>query len=822
MDNNLESQNLNNLTEVDSGNGYHGKTLLVINTGPLEKKFIFQKLKKMDLKIVVLNGEKNWAEPYVDHWIIADTFNHADSIKKLNLFLKNNAEIKIDGVVTFWEDDVLLTSKIVDKLDLIGVPFNISAQVRNKYLFREFCGKNGITTPHYKIIKNKDDLEYVKNSFNFPLVVKPVFGSRGAFVLKVDEANGLEEAFNYIQKIISSDVETALADGMDIFVEEYISGNEVDIDILLQNGKIKFYAVSDNFNKDKGEFFIDSGQATPSTLPEVNQKELIEMAEETLEKLGIQNGCIHFEAKSTKNGPVPLEVNLRLGGDYVYSYIKDAWGVDLIEGAVKIAFGSFLKNMKNLMPRKYVVGWDLYPDNSGLVVELSVSDELKRKKYLEDIDLYREVGDAILLPPEGYESLGWLTVSGANYLDAQDNLKEALSYISYSVVKFTNSSSIGKTTRKDRYSSAVLNKNLLIQAAKVESIKKRITKENQRNLHIGIACNVNDSQNPIEADLTSIGNIIQKTLQGLGYKVTFFDFNNIGEAFNQLKNSDVDVVFNVCERINNSSLLEPHAASILDVLQIPYTGSNPTTLALCIDKIRVKKLLSYHNIPTPEWDYVYTMDDDIREDLQYPLIVKPANSDNSIGITNDSVVTNKEELNRELKKVIEGLKSPALIEEYIEGDEYDVNVIGNDAKDLRVLPLSRSIFKEMPEGYWHIYPFDAKWGINDAVYDKIIIQTPPRNVSKKLESLLSEIALDTYNILDCHDYGRIEIRVDKDDNPYVLELNPNPSINEGDSTPGVAELIGMNYGDFLEEVIRMAIKRYKNNPPYNHLQTNWI
>ncbi|MEK9179039.1 MAG: ATP-grasp domain-containing protein, partial [Patescibacteria group bacterium] len=296
---------------------------------------------------------------------------------------------------------------------------------------------------------------------------------------------------------------------------------------------------------------------------------------------------------------------------------------------------------------------------------------------------------------------------------------------------------------------------------------------------------------------------------------------NLSKTFNEMKESDVDLVFNVCERINDSSLLEPHAAAILDSLQIPYTGSNPLTLALCIDKIRVKKLLAYHNIPTPKWDYAYTMDDDLRTDLKYPLMVKPGNTDNSIGITNDSVVTNKQELQREMEKIIVKMGKPALIEEYIEGDEYDVSILGSDERDFRVLPLSRSVFSNMPEGYWHIYPFDAKWK-NSEIYHKIIIQRPPKNISKKVESVISEIALDTYNILDLHDYGRAEVRVDSSGNPYVLEINPNPSINIEDCVPACAELVGMKYGDFIEEIIRMAIMRYKNNPPYFHLQGNLL
>jgi len=231
--------------------------------------------------------------------------------------------------------------------------------------------------------------------------------------------------------------------------------------------------------------------------------------------------------------------------------------------------------------------------------------------------------------------------------------------------------------------------------------------------------------------------------------------------------------------------------------------------------------LAFHEIPTPRWDYAYTMDDEIDTTLKYPLIVKPGNTDNSIGITNESVVTNEKELERQLDKVINQIGRPALIEEYIEGDEYDVSIIGSDEIDLQVLPLSRSIFKDMPKGYWHIYPFKAKW-TQDVVYEKHIkVQCPPK-INKKLESLISEIALDTYNILDCHDYGRVELRVDANGNPYVLELNPNPSINMGDCVPNCAKMVGMDYGDFIEEIIAMAARRYKNKPPYYHLQTNLL
>ncbi len=805
-----------------------GKTILIVNTSgandPLHsKKFFIRKAKGFGAKIIVLGKEANTFQPYVDYCLPVDSLNYMESLGALEKFLTSNPELHLDGAITFLEDDVLLTSKIIDKYKLVGTPYKIANRVRNKYLFREFCLANNLPAVKFRELKNSRDLEEVIKTFTFPLVVKPAYGAASAFVMRVNNEEELRESYKYLKKEISPKIESALNDGLDVFVEEYIDGDEIDLDILIQNGKIKFSALSDN-GKTKEPFFIETTRLTPSSLPPKNQAELLALADETLEKLGILNGCVHFEAKSTARGPIPLEINLRLGGDEVYPSVKAAWHVDLIENILKIACGLYIPKFEFPDgPYEYLAAETFSSDHSGILVNLEIAEDLKRRSYVKEFEFDKKIGDSVLSPPDGYEYLGWLLVSGHNPLDAQDNLRDAEKEINYEVAKFHPASSIGKTTRKNPFSVSAINLDMLKRRSKIEKIR-RMAISNQRNLHIGIACNLyeesgQDQETTVEKDLTVIGKEIETALKERGYKLSFFDFNDLHKAFNDLKNSDVDLVFNVCERINNSSLLEPHAASIFDTLQIPYTGSNPFTLGLCIDKIRVKKLLSYHKIPTPEWDYVYSLDDDIRDDLKYPLIVKPANTDNSIGITNDSVVRNKEELNRQLEKVLKEIGRPALIEEYIEGDEYDVPIIGTDEDDLRVLPLSRSIFDTLPEGIWHIYPFEAKYS-ETSIYDQIIKQRPPKNIGKKLETLLGEIALDTYNILDCHDYGRVEIRVDKNNNPFVLELNPNPSLNEDGVFVGSAEVIGMDYGDFLEEIIRLAIKRYKDNPPYYHLQPN--
>lgn len=787
-------------------NGLAGKTILVVHAGSEGKRFIIQKLKKLGLTIVCLNKEKVSAlQPYVDHWITADLNNKKECLEAVKSFNASHHKIKIEGAVTFWEEAVLLTSQITDMFGWIGIPYSIANQAKNKFLFREFCAANGIPAPRFKMFNGVKSLGQIEKHVSYPMVMKPVYGAVSYFVVKVENRKDAEETYDYIKSNIKTNWLAPEWENFDLLVEEYIDGDEVDIDIILQNGKIKFYSISDNFNKTHERFFLDSGQAIPSGLPERDQKKLIDCAEETIEKLGIRDGIIHFEAKISKDVVYPIEANLRMGGDYIYSYLKGAWGVDYVENAAKIALGVHIKIDRPANPLKYIVGWDLQPEYSGILVELDVDEQLKLKKYLEEMQLFKEIGDPILHPPEGYESLGWLTVSGDNLLDAQDNLREALTFIRYKISEFNEESMLGKTARKSRLSAAVMKKNLLMQAAKIEKVR-HISLAGQRRLHIGIAINAtNQKATALEHSLAAE---VEKKLHELGYYTTLIDFNNLSRTFYKLTHSDIDLVLNLTEGINNDRLLKPQAVALLESLHIPYTGTNSTNLALCRDKIRMKKLFAYHTIPTAKWDYAYTMSDTINPDLRYPLIVKPGDSENSVGITNASVVVNKRQLEKQLKKIIVDLGRPALVEEYIEGDEYVAYILGNNREDFRVLPLSRSRFDKMPRGHWHIYTRESREQASRA-HERIIVQNPAKNISEKLQALLTEIALDAYQIMRVRDYGRVEIRVDKDDNPYVLEVDPNPTLDGHSPIVKTAKLIGMDYGSVLETIIGDAIKRYQ-------------
>jgi len=795
-----------------------GKNLLVVNTGSRKKRFTLKRLKDLGCNLIIVNQAENWARTYAGHWILTDTNDHTATLRAVHDFFTLHPELGPDGVITFWEDDVLLTARIRDRLNLIGTPYDVARIARDKHLFRAFCTEHGLPAPGHVLIGSGQDPVEAVAGLTYPMVVKPVYGTSSAYVVRVNNDQELNETIDYIRRNISAETESALAAGTAIMAEEYIDGNEVDIDILLQNGKLKFWSMSDN-DATREPFFVETGQCIPTRLSRSQQTELVNQAEEILERMGIENGCIHFESKYGSRGPMPIEINLRMGGDEVYYFVKTAWGVDLIENAARIMVGQYIRPIeKPDRPKKFVSGKYFLPEYSGVVASLSLPESVESG----ELQFFKGVGDPVLAPPHGFEYLGWAYAAADTLGEAEERVEHIMSSVELDIAKFARGSSLGRTIRKSSLSSARLAKNAVLGAARIEHIRSLPTEE-QRSLHVGIASNgFAGSSDPIEAELTSDAQIIANTLSGRGYKTSFLDFNYPFEAVQQIQDEKIDIIFNLCERINHSSLLEPHAAAMFDILRIPYTGSNPFTLGLCLDKIRVKKLLSFHRIPTPRWDYLYEAEESFDDDFPLPAIVKPANSDSSLGITNESVVASRDDLLKRIDYVLHELKRPALIEEFVDGDEYDISILGNWDDNQRILPLSRSVFSAMPEGYWHMYPYEAKFLGSEVHKKSIEVQRPPKGVSGKLLSLISEIALDAFNVVGCSDYGRAEVRVDSKGNPYILEVNPNPSIGPTDCVPSVAALAGMDYGDFLEEILRQAIRRYKDRPPYYHLQMSTL
>ncbi len=314
----------------------------------------------------------------------------------------------------------------------------------------------------------------------------------------------------------------------------------------------------------------------------------------------------------------------------------------------------------------------------------------------------------------------------------------------------------------------------------------------------------------VEDDLMEVGRAVKKVLEDAGHSTQFFDVNE--KTFEELRNSDVDVAFNVCERFNGSSLFEPHIASMLELLNIPYTGSGPLTLATCINKVRVKEILMHHGILTPNYQVFYSRNKKLDTELKFPLIVKPACMDNSIGITADAVVHNEEELRSKVGYILRTYDQPALVEEFIDGKEITVGVLGN-GRNATILPISEVTFENWPDELDRIYSYEAKWLKDTESWRGVSIQCPA-DIPKYQEYRIKRIALQVYDILGCKDYGRIDFRLTKEGVPYVLELNPNPGLSpdlsadeQPDFMPVAASKAGMTYADLIVRIFKEAIDR---------------
>lgn len=298
--------------------------------------------------------------------------------------------------------------------------------------------------------------------------------------------------------------------------------------------------------------------------------------------------------------------------------------------------------------------------------------------------------------------------------------------------------------------------------------------------------------------------LIAQILRSFNFEVVKIDIGD--DPIAALKQADIDLAFNLCEEgIKGRVGLEPHIPALLDVLQIPYTGSDYNCIATCTDKVRAKEILSYYKVRTPKFQVFRTGLEKLNKKLTFPRFVKPAFEDGSIGIREDSVVHNEEELFKKIDAVHKTYKQPALVEEYIDGREISVGVIGNKQKI--VLPPYEVCFENYPDKKPKIYSYEAKWMADTFEFKNTPIKCPAE-LPKSVEASMKRTALKVYDILQLHDYARIDFRIDKRGIPYILEVNPNPDISEVGELTKMFEVMGLSYDQAIYLIIKSALERY--------------
>lgn len=286
--------------------------------------------------------------------------------------------------------------------------------------------------------------------------------------------------------------------------------------------------------------------------------------------------------------------------------------------------------------------------------------------------------------------------------------------------------------------------------------------------------------------------------------------DNLQLLLENLKVKKPDVIFNFVEIFKDNSRFEMNIVGLYELMDIPYTGAPALSLANCQNKILAKRLLSTSGIRIPQFFIVPEKSSRYTHKLKYPLLVKPPFEDASVGIENESIVTNTKQLKERIDYVLKYFASPVLVEEFIEGRELNVAVMGD--RRLRVLPISEIDFSEMPNHLHNIVSYQAKWDPHHESYHKTI-PICPAPLSKNIEIKAKEIAFKAFKVMGCRDYARVDMRLSKDNRLYVLEVNPNPDITEGAGFMRSAEHAGMTYGQALKRIVQYALSRNSNLKP---------
>ena len=269
-----------------------------------------------------------------------------------------------------------------------------------------------------------------------------------------------------------------------------------------------------------------------------------------------------------------------------------------------------------------------------------------------------------------------------------------------------------------------------------------------------------------------------------------------------------DLVWNLAEAFGGKSALESNVAAVLNLLGLRYTGSSPAGLILAGDKVLAKKILRFHGIRSPEFATLYRGAVDWAGDLAFPLIVKPPQEDASIGITTGSVVHDLRELLVKLDEVHSEFRSPALVEQFVEGREFYVGVLGNAHAE--ALPVIGLDFSRFPAGTPRVASWDAKWGDESGGGAEFggTESVFPTDLPAELVVRMQKVAVDAFEALRLRDYGRIDLRVSSEGEIFVIEVNPNCYLERGSEFARAAHAHGLPYERLVERIVDLAMARY--------------
>jgi D-alanine-D-alanine ligase len=299
---------------------------------------------------------------------------------------------------------------------------------------------------------------------------------------------------------------------------------------------------------------------------------------------------------------------------------------------------------------------------------------------------------------------------------------------------------------------------------------------------------------------------VAEVLGKLGHEVVMHEVDGTTKSLLALARIDCDLVFNLCESFADDDTADFKIAAFLELLGRKYTGTGTHGLMLAQDKAIAKKIFAFHGIHTPVFAKSFRGRLDFSHDLHFPVIVKPAREDGSIGIEFSAVVRSIRELMERMDWLHQHFDSPVLIEEYVEGREMYVGILGNDKPE--ALPIVELDLSKLPEGTPRIAAAEVKWGKGTKAY-RDTKSLFPTDLSDETVAQLQQTAIAAYQALELRDYGRVDMRLQADGRVHVIEVNPNPWLSSRAELTMAARKSGRTYPQLVEEIVELAMTRVR-------------
>nr|WP_321497260.1 methyltransferase domain-containing protein [uncultured Methanolobus sp.] len=528
---------------------------------------------------------------------------------------------------------------------------------------------------------------------------------------------------------------------------------------------------------------------------------LIQRAKNTAKKESLGVKFKEGDARKTPYATDSFDVVMLLGNSFGYFETSDEdlrvlkevkrilkpWGKVLLD----VADGSYLK--EKYQPRS----WEWIDKHNFVCRERSISTDGQKLISREVI-----VNDTSGVIADQFY---------AERLYTTDALKELMKKAEFTDIEIVDS--INSQTLRNQ-DLGMMERRIIVTASvrKEWAPKKKKTKEPEKNVVVVFGDpRKRDSLKPCgvfdDDDMYTIDQLKGGLHELEGYSFKYLDNHDTLVTDLAKIRAKTDFVFNLCdEGYDNDPKKELHVPAILEMFEIPYTGSGPQCLAFCYDKALVRGIAKDLGVPVPEGIVVKGEDTMFELPMDFPVIVKPNFGDSSFGLNQNSVCNSRDEVVKAIYSIREGLgyDKPILVEEFLPGKDLSIGIIGNPPENYTVLPLTQEDYSELPEELPKLCGYEAKW-IPESPYWKI--KSKPADLPKETEELIVECSLKLINRLECRDYTRLDWRLDAKGNPKLLEVNPNPGWCWDGHLAKMARIADISYSDMIAMILKSADER---------------